>query len=256
MGGEDKQRTASFQERVRIVASKLIEVFSLLSINKKLDFIENGQVSILLSDRSKLLTITSSSLAFPDIPIPQTVFSKPSSLSDYFVPNTQIEAFINLLTEKDLIIRLNHIGFCYLVDSKKQERERLKIIIERSKWKLYQEDSNDLSDWFFLGDKTIWQDPLVEFVPTEMNHDRWRDYWLPHISIDIDTALTGEEIEELVRKTFAGKVPPYRLIVVNGNICVIRARLGTVSGVNVYFDLGTVSRNTQYHREHLLKQIN
>lgn len=255
MGNEEGQNPVEILEREKLVAGKLVGIFTLLSANKKLDFLDNGQVSISLSDGRKLLDITSSGLIIPDISIPQSIFSRPSPLIDHFVPSGQIETFIGSLTDRDLVARLNHTGFCYLVASKKIEAERIKTIVGSSKWHLYEEESKDLSDWFFLGDKTNWQDPLIEFVPTEMNEDKWRDYWLPHISVDIDTNLSGEEIEALVIKTFEGKVPPYRMIVVNGNICVIRARLGSVSGVNFYFDLGTVTRDPQYHRERLLKQI-
>lgn len=245
----------SNQQGKALLAKKLFNIFSLFSVNKKIDFVENEEVTIPLSNSSVLFEITPSEISIPSVTIPASFYNKPSPLADNFVSEVDFKNFIKNLTDNDLITRLNHIGLCYLVDSKQEERKRLKSEIMNTKWHLFEEESKDSSDWFFLGDNNNWQDPLIEFVPTEMTNDEWRDYWLPHFQIDIDTNLSGEEIEQLVNSIFKGKVYPYRLLVVNGYICIIRARLGSVSGINIELDLGTAGRGTQYHREKLLKQI-
>lgn len=246
------QNKTHSQVREGRVSEKIIELFTILSANEHLNFSKVNQVVISLANGNKLLNISSSGFSIPNIPLHESLFGSPSPLSDRFVPDTQTKNLVLKLSEKNLIVRLNHLGFCYLVPSKNEEKTRLSSLISLSDWHLYQEASNDSSDWFFLGDKTNWTDPLIEFVPSEGGNDKWRDYWLPHISIDIDTQLTGEEIEHLVTTYFAGAVRPYRLIVVNGNICLIRARLGCVSGVNIYMDFGTLTRGVEFHRNNLL----
>ncbi|EKD61982.1 MAG: hypothetical protein ACD_52C00327G0011 [uncultured bacterium] len=98
-------------------------------------------------------------------------------------------------------------------------------------------------------------DPLVELVLLEKTDDKWKNYWLPHFQIDLDTFLHGDEIEKLITETFQGKVKPYRLIETNGFIALVRARLGVISGVNINLDMGFEGRMTRHHRMKFLKQL-
>jgi hypothetical protein len=239
----------------KAVAGKILEVFEVLALSEKTNFLRNGEVIITAGNGSPIFTASSEQITIPSLPIPRSFFEKPSPLSDNFVPQTQLKSFIEDLTGQNKIRRLNHVGLCYLVPSIDQEKQRLKEEIGKTNWHLYEEESQDLSAWLFLGNKTTWEDPLLEFCPTEDNSDQWKDYWLPHFQIDIDTGLEGVEIENLLKKHFGKNVFPYHLVTVDNYLCIIRARLGSIAGVNINLDLGTAGRPTQYHREKLLKEI-
>lgn len=103
--------------------------------------------------------------------------------------------------------------------------------------------------------KKNWQDPLIEFVLIGNSTDKWIDYWLPHLQIDIDTTLSDRQIENIIQTAFGGAVDPFRLLVIDGITYIIRIRLGIVDGININLDIATKSRRVQFHREKLLKVI-
>ncbi|HUV46972.1 MAG TPA: hypothetical protein VMW29_02450, partial [Candidatus Bathyarchaeia archaeon] len=92
-------------------------------------------------------------------------------------------------------------------------------------------------------------------LPVENTKDRWVNYWLPNFQIDLDTTLNCEQIEKLVFDTFQGKIKPFRAVVMDGVTYCVRIRLGIISGINIYLDLGTNSRNVKYVRKHILKKL-
>lgn len=244
------------EERERMVAGKLLDIFSVLSVAPNLNFIRNGQVLVPMSDGRSLLEVTPSGIIVPDLTIPENLFTRPTPLPDRFVPTTELESFIKLLSDEGSIIRLNHLGFCYQVDSREEERERLTKEVVSSRWNLYEEESADPSSdsWFFVGDRANWQDPMVEYVPTKGSNDRWINYWLPHFQIDIDTKLDASQVEERLKDKFGSKIIPVRFKFME-DIYGIRARLGSIAGVNVNLDLGTTGRISQFQRETLLKPV-
>jgi len=237
----------------KLFASKLLDVFKILASEPNLNFIEGNQVEILISSGETLLKVNSNDISVPGVPIHENFFEKPSSLKDSFVNDNQIQKFISALSEKESILRLNHVGFCYLVESVITEEERLKKFSKQGKWNLYKEVSQDDFTWLYVGHTKKWFDPLVEFVLDEGENDRWKNYWLPHFQIDIDTSLVVEDIEPLILETFKGKIKPYRAISANDYTYSVRARLGVIEGINVYLDVGTEGRMPRYHREKLLK---
>lgn len=120
---------------------------------------------------------------------------------------------------------------------------------------LYEEPSNDLGLWLFIGDTSNWENPLFELVPVEDTSDKWVDYWLPHVQIDLDTKLDAKSIEKLSKEHFGNDILPYQVTVIDGIVYAVRLRLGVIDGVNINLDLGTSNRNTKYVRENLLRRV-
>lgn len=177
-----------------------------------------------------------------------------SKLPDHPVNFELLKQLINTLNNDRSIVRLNHIGFCYKVDSQEKEKERLINLLRQTKFHLYQEKSNDDGLWLFIGDTINWEEPMIELVPVEKTNDKWVDYWLPHIQIDIDTNLTAEEIEDRTTSVFTNAIEPYS-ITIDGTVYIVRNHLGIIDGINIKLDLATSARNVKFTRQHLLTRI-
>ena len=221
---------------------KLNEVITILSNTGNLSFIDG------------LLTISDIGIITPVGNILPSLENHKSNLKDQFINLDLLNKLIGYLTAKKSLIRLNHIGFCYKVSSQENEKKRLSNLIQKSQYHLYQEQSNDDGLWLFVGNTEVWEKPMIELLPVEKTNDQWVDYWLPHIQIDIDTALTGEEIEGIVRSVVGKTITPFS-ITLDGIVYIVRNRLGIVDGINLSLDLATNSRKVQYSRQNLLSKI-
>lgn len=237
------------------VTNKIIEILKLIPETGVLKIPDERHASLITHDGQKLLDISPTGIAIPGVSTDDKLFRHPSPLSDSCVQNDQVKNLFDYLASNNLFQRLNHLGVCYQVESIEKEKKALSDEIKKSGWHLYEESSNDGSAWLFVGDKTQWQDPLVELVLVERTEDKWKDYWLPHFQIDIDTYLDGDEIEKLIIESFQGKVKPFRIIETKKFIVLVRARLGVISGINVNLDMGFEGRMTRYHRTKLLTQL-
>jgi len=217
-------------------------IFQILSLNRKIN----------LSDCQ--IKITDSQIITPVGDVSSILYHNMSALKDSTINLDKLKELILILDKNDSIVRLNHVGFGYLVEDKLLERHRLIDLVRKTDMFLYEEESNDFGLWLFIGDLSNWENPLVEFVPVK-NNEQNIDFFLPHIQIDIDTTLNEEEIESLIYKVFDGVVKPYRIAVINGITYIVRNRLGVISGINFFLDLATKSRNVRYHRQNILKKI-
>lgn len=205
-------------------------------------------------ENQELLKFSNEEILTPIGNILPLLLSHTSKLEDQFVNMDLIAKLAGALNKKQSIIRLNHIGFCYKVDSLIQEKERLTRSIESHKLYLYQEPSNDEGLWLFVGDADKWEKPVVEFVPIEKTNDQRADYWLPHIQIDLDTTLNGQEIDVLVKSIFGDSITPFH-ITIDGVVYIIRNRLGVIDGVNIMLDLATNKRNVKVLRQEIWNKI-
>jgi len=217
-------------------------IIDILSANKNLLF-----------DNGDLYEISSSKITTP-VGDPLTLFKEKRRIKDEIISLDQLKDFINYISVSNSVIRLNHIGFGYLVDDKQLEKQRLIRSVQKTKFHLYEEESNDFGLWLFMGNTKKWQDPLIEFVPVEKSNENYDEY-LPHIQIDIDTKYSSDQIVDLVNKYFDGKIKWYRVAVINGVTYIVRIKIGSVDGVNIFLDLATNSRNVKKHREEFLKKI-
>lgn len=225
---------------------KLIYIFNLLFSQLSND----KRIEILAADKKILLGISQQEIILPFKSQLEVLFKHKSFLEDKFINNDLLTVFIDKLRKIEAIKMLNHIGFCYKVDSQKEERERLKKAVAQTNWSLYEMDSTDEGLWLFVGNNKNWQDSLIELLPVESTKDQYSQYWLPHIHIDINTGSTTEEIEKFTNEVFKGEIKPYPL-----SIYSVRLRLGVIGGINIMLDLGTDKKNTKYSREHLLKKL-
>lgn len=215
-------------------------IIDILSANKNILF-----------NNSDLFQISSSKINTP-IGDPLTLFKQKSKIEDKIIDLGKLKNLIVHISASDSIVRLNHIGFGYIVDDKKLERTRLIKLITKTNHHLYEEESNDFGLWLFMGNTEKWEEPLVEFVPVEKSNDNY-DKYLPHIQIDIDTKYDSDEIDELIKRYFGKKIISYHIAVINKITYIVRVKLGIMDGVNIFLDLATNSRNVKKHREVIKK---
>jgi len=239
-----------------IVISKLYNSLSLLDSLAKLN-LKIGNKCILYSGEKELLAISRKNIQSPFSEIIKKVFEKPSSLidEDEFLDNNLLSNLLKKIIKKAIAVRLNHLGFCYRVQSAIQERQSIISTTAKSHFYLYDMTSCDNSLWLFAGNTKEWRDPLLEFLPIENDlGDKGIDYLLPHIHIDIETGLYYEEIIK-ISNSILKELRSINTTRENGFVTRIRIWLGVISGINIYLDLATSINNTRYMRKVMLKKI-
>ncbi len=177
-----------------------------------------------------------------------------SPLRDQMIQPALFRKLIRLLNIHKSIVRLNHVGFCYRVSSQQEEKNRLIKLVRNTGFHAYEEQSGDETVWLFIGNSKEWEKPMLEFVLVEKTSDRWVNYWLPHIQIDIDSTLSEKQIIEYAKTIFGNLITPFPIII-NGTVYIIRLRLGSANGINIDLDIATNKRNVRYLRQHLFKQL-
>lgn len=88
-----------------------------------------------------------------------------NELTDAFVSFDDLKTFCHLLKKESKNIILNHLGLCYQVEAKNQEKNRLMEVVKGRKIHLYEMPSNDSLLWLFVGNKLSPESPLVELLP-------------------------------------------------------------------------------------------
>lgn len=225
----------------------------LLSVLKTMFKVLSRNEELVFQDKN-LFEFSETEISIPTGNILPSLIKHKSKLSDQFIDLELLKQLIDTLTIDQSIIRLNHIGFCYKVDSQEKEKERLIDLMKQTDFHLYQEKSNDDGLWLFIGDTNNWEKPMIELVPVEKTNDKWVDYWLPHIQVDIDTNLTTKEIENRISSVFGNAIKPY-LISIERVVYIVRNYLGTIEGININFDLATSARNVKLLRQYSFTRI-
>ncbi len=236
-----------------------LKLFELLTILNKYcpDIKVESKAVAIITDGKKLCSFSQSNACFLFPDIFDKVISNPGELKDedeYLDLELQIK-FLEEISKKGEIIRLNHIGFCYPVASFKTEKEELLTKVTSGDLGLYEMPSNDYSNWYFIGDLTVWRDPMIEIMPVEGEiEDKEIGWWLPHIHFDIDTSLDFAEIKLACDETFKGlrKAMP---LIYDGYIPQARIWQGVISGINIHLDIGTSIRSTRYVRKVLMTKL-
>lgn len=203
---------------------------------------------------STLFSISGAKLITPIGDVLPLLMRSKSKLKDQIIKPTVFNQLLHPLIEEQALIRINHIGFCYKVENLNEEKNRLIRLSKKTHFQLYEEPSNDRSLWFFLGNLIKYDATTLEFVLVEHSADRWVEYWLPHVQIDIDTTLSEEQIRTLVKNACGNQIKPYA-IKIGGVAYIIRCRLGNIDGVNINLDLATNKRDVKYLREKIWKKI-
>lgn len=153
-------------------------------------------------------------------------------------------------------IRLNHLGIKYFSSNFNSERDKYKEWGREVGLYVYQEGSSEEGDrWYFLGDKTHWQDPLFEIVLTSKAQTNPYE-WFPHFQIDIDTNLSDEELHEAADKHFWSNFFEWNIEDAEvGGIVLEMGMIGVASGTKVCVGIGTNLRSAKFHREKLLNKV-
>jgi hypothetical protein len=236
----------------QIVATKLIELFRLLTASSRLKFATDGVVQIVASGK-KLITITSAGIITSVPEISDSIFDYQSSLADSFVSNEDLQRFVDTIGKS--IYALDHMGFCYTAHSQKDELKRIKQAMRGGSFRLYEMTSTDLAKWYFIGDRQNWPDPMIELLPTLPNDDPELPYWMPHIHIDINTTLSADQLISFMKDIFGNSRSPIQMRDPEYGVYSVRLWLGTVAGINIDLDVSTNVRNMRYVKEHMLREI-
>lgn len=221
------------------VPAKLTDIFRILSSCKKIQL-------------TPIVTITPKDIISPVQDLSDSVFRQRSAIPDTFISMEKFQILVDRLNSS--VTGLDHVGFCYTVDSQEKELARILRAMKHTTFHLYEMTSNDLAKWYFIGNAKNWKEPMIELLPTLPNDDSELAYWMPHIQIDIETKLDWREIE----KTMVEIVPDARPVKFSDpayGVYNVRMRLGSVDGINIMFDVGTNVSNLRWSRGHLLREI-
>ncbi len=177
-----------------------------------------------------------------------SLFTHRSKRADGLIAHSAIKELIDAIKASNGYKGINHVGFCYKTASKEDAVKAVTKAASNKGYSTYQEPSIDDADWLFVGDLSEITNPLLEFLPHEGNtDDKWIDYYLPHIQFDIDTSMTPQEIEVLVKKIIRKPFTPYS-IQIDGVTYIQRINLGCLEGVNLMLDISTNSRDINYRK--------
>jgi hypothetical protein len=177
-----------------------------------------------------------------------SLFAYRSKRADEVIPHSAIEELIYAIKASNGYKGINHIGFCYKTASKEGAVKAIAKEASSKGYSVYQEPSIDDAAWIFVGNLSDVTSPLLEFLPHEgKTEDKWIDYYLPHIQFDIDTGMTPEEIEILVKEIIRKPFTPYS-IQIDGVTYIQRVNLGCLEGVNLMLDISTNNRDINYRK--------
>lgn len=148
-----------------------------------------------------------------------------------------------ITTIKNSIIKLNHLGFGYQIDSLEGELTNYKNHLTND-FELVEEQSDDEENnrWYFVKHKIDRSVPKIELI-FYLTH-KYKEY-CPQFQLDIDTDLSYESIKKITDE-FLGKnfftwkynVPGYGIVMAMGKI-------GQINGVNILVGIGTNLRKQQ-----------
>jgi len=162
----------------------------------------------------------------------------------------EVKSFLDGISSS--IVRLNHVGISYSCKNYRAETRTYAGMLH-SKFKLLQEESDsENSKWYFIGDLTNWRSPIFELILNKPNHHSL-DRWVPHFQIDVDTTLDFGELERRLKSDF-GTGFDWSLEVPEVGIVLGMKILGMINGTKICLGTGTANKNTEYHRENLLKE--
>jgi hypothetical protein len=213
--------------------SKLLKI---ISRNFQLNIFEKGRLDIHCSLEKSLLKVHNDHFEFVDREVFRLMSASKSRLADAFLDFRDIENLCKIIFRKSNSVDFNHLGFCYQVKSKNEEKTRLSGVAKNKGLYLYEIPSNDFASWLFVGDVSNPKDPIIEFLPVEKVNDYYLDYWLPHVHFALHTNLSADEIKYTVHKALKGNKSANPAAVVDNITYQSRIWLGTISGINFCLD--------------------
>ncbi len=224
---------------------------------KALDLIDNylprsiKRDSLLIIPGNKeidLLRVGFNSFHIIDKELKRNYSNRKSKLTNCLVEEKDFMLFIMRLAEESKIFSLNHIGFCYQVESRTEERKRLSKLAREHNHQLYEIVSDESALWLFMAKYSPDNEPILEFLPVESSNGFYDDYWLPHIHIDLDTMILKEKLKYLIHGSFKGKRSANISVADNERVYQIRLWLGVIDGINLCLDMTTDEFGTAKER--------
>ena len=151
------------------------------------------------------------------------------------------------------VVRLNHLGICYVVDNIDSEVNFLRKNIK--KHNLYYEPNNSKKQkWLFVGNNNSNKiTPMFELVLIEGKQPKKPTLWKPHYQIDYDTNNTYEELVALSKKYFGKNIFTWKLNIPDYGVVLAMGSIGRVNGISVILGCGTRLRNSKNHRKEMIQ---
>ncbi|MDO8528767.1 MAG: hypothetical protein Q7S06_02655 [Nanoarchaeota archaeon] len=219
------------------------------NINKHL-LVNEGSTTFKIN-QSEFLKINENNLLMNGKNIEEKILvKKPKNLNKI----NQFNQFIDEIS--DSIVRLNHIGINYSCRNIKDELKEYKKLIDKSNYKIYEEDSGNKNQrWFFIADLSNWQYPMFEIVLKETKTNSVNT-WVPHFQIDIDTKLDFETLRKIANSKFKNEFFEWKLDIPNHGIVLAMGFISNIKGTKICLGVGTNLRDTKYqHSLNNLKEV-
>jgi hypothetical protein len=237
------------------IFSTIYEILSVLENlhNKEVDrfLSQKSRSSVLTVDDDNLVEINEEAIILLGKDITERIFPAGHNDVSSSIGIDRIKYFFCSI--KDSLIRLNHFGIGYSCSSIENELVQIKKILHGTNFKIYEEPVDSGSQrWFFVGNLESWEYPLFELDLTESElplHTKW----IPYFQIDVDTKLTTEELETLIREHLTEDFIDWKLDIPGYGIALEMGELSNINGTKIYLGLGTDKRNTKFHREEILR---
>ncbi len=177
--------------------------------------------------------------------------SKQSRLVTKIEPNV-FSGFLRDLTSVSTVY-LNHLGMSYYCRDIPTEVSQLQKTLGDNN--LYEEPSgNPTTKWLFIGDKDQPSKPMFEFVLNQRAKPVLSS-WTPHVQIDIDTTVSLEQLQKIIKKHLGDNWIKWSMSVENWGVPLVVGRLCSIDGLKVYLAIGTNKRGRQWHRTEGMKRL-
>ena len=120
---------------------------------------------------------------------------------------------------------------------------------------MYEETTESASTkWLFIGNVLKPSEPLFELILNERKKPALSS-WTPHIQIDIDTTLSYEDLQKVIKNHFGNNWIKWSIKVDNWGTPLVVGRLCSIDGLKVYLGIGTDKRGREWHRNEALRQL-
>lgn len=237
------------------IMSSIVDLLSILAIQKHIQtskYLQFDGTIKLLSGPDTLVKINNDTLFLCKDDVTNKFIAKYNAFSREIFCHDWEKFLIDM---GNSFVRLNHLGISYACNAFETEIFQYKNSLTNTKFSLYEEPSGKSNaKWLFIGNTIDWQSPLFEIVLTK-NAPETENTWLPHFQIDIDTTLNQNKLEKKLTQCFGSDFVQWKLDIPHYGVVLVMGMLGSIDGTKIYLGVGTNLRNTQYHREQILKKF-
>jgi hypothetical protein len=224
------------------LTQEIIKLLSIPELFSGFSFVDQDYV-IRASD-CEFVAITGNSLLLNGHNLLDKIYSPDENGKDYIL---DYQSFFQKIS--DSIIKLDHIGISYSCPDMEKEIRFYKDILKDSPFELKEEKNPDGdSRWFFVRSKEDEDAPLFEIVLRE-SKEKVINEWVPHFQIDLNTALTIEELGELTNKYLTPDFIKWEMDTPERGVVLAMGFLGQAGKTKICLGLGTNRRITNNRNE-------